>query len=155
MNLTTDNTAEIYYLVSPYFQTCVKETYGIEHVEGDIEKIDTEHMDNLFKIVHVEEDKYEILSIYRQQTTNFKVKDNIIISLDENGNITSFRNEISGTHKYMAPTFLKKEKNVILCNEDIDNKFHYLALRLAGFCPKYEECQIPMHYKMFLENYAP
>lgn len=146
------NTAtQIYYLFSQD-----SEHMEFEYTMHKYEKVDPDHMNNLFKVIHIKDNIYKIIHIYKNKGLDGKFKINDIIyfssgmvsfyTLNENDEIDQIE---------CLSSVLKKEEKITLFNENIDDKINELNELITQFNDTYDGCLIDPKYKAikrFLEK---
>ena len=141
MSTDTDNSSlAISFLFSP---SCEND-HGINYFMDDILDIDVTHMNNIYKLVHVYENSYRILRIYKQ-TSQFEVNDVVFITYENhwsNKIISIHTEDEDGDIEKMdtSPSFIKKEKDYFdLCHKEVDEKFQDLVDIYHDFHGKYAD----------------
>ena len=141
MNIQTQ---QIYYLLS---QENKQEKSNHKQIMSKYKFVDTSHMDNLFKVIQVDNNAYKIIKIYKNNSLHDEFKINDIIYFD--GGMVSFytkdNDEKMNKIECFTTELIKKEK-ITLFDKLIDTKINELIDLIGELETKYNDCVIDPKY---------
>jgi hypothetical protein len=141
MNIQTQ---QIYYLLS---QENKQEKSNHKQIMSKYKFVDPSHMDNLFKVIQVDNNAYKIIKIYKNNSLHDEFKINDIIYFD--GGMVSFytkdNDEKMNKIECFTTVLIKKEK-ITLFDKLIDTKIDELIDLIGELETKYNDCVIDPKY---------
>ena len=141
MNIQTQ---QIYYLLS---QENKQEKSNHKQIMSKYKFVDPSHMDNLFKVIQVDNNAYKIIKIYKNNSLHDEFKINDIIYFD--GGMVSFytkdNDEKMNKIECFTTVLIKKEK-ITLFDKLIDTKINELIDLIGELETKYNDCVIDPKY---------